>query len=176
MERAGCHQSCGGGTFSYIIIKKCNIYINIYYIYIYNSTELVGLQRLYYTLHCLSLSSSMYVQYIKMNGGRRPNQGRGTANQHEPGRGKHPHVQEPPYVVCIVLHTYISYANCRFVNLSRWAQISVWRCRRRPRAGRRALTRSRRARPLSMRTRPNPNTTSSKSSFSTCEMKAFPPR
>ena len=29
--------------------------------------------------------------YIKMNGGRRPNQGRGTANQNEPGRGKHPH-------------------------------------------------------------------------------------
>ena len=26
----------------------------------------------------------------KMNGGRRPNQGRGTANKHEPGRGKHP--------------------------------------------------------------------------------------
>ena len=26
-----------------------------------------------------------------MNGGRRPNQGRGTANQNEPGRGKHPH-------------------------------------------------------------------------------------
>ena len=25
-----------------------------------------------------------------MNGGRRPNQGRGTANQHEQGRGKHP--------------------------------------------------------------------------------------
>ncbi len=31
------------------------------------------------------------VRYIKMNGGRRPNQGRGTANQNEPGRGKHPH-------------------------------------------------------------------------------------
>ena len=27
-----------------------------------------------------------------MNGGRRPNQGRGTANQNEPGRGKHPHL------------------------------------------------------------------------------------
>ena len=27
-----------------------------------------------------------------MNGGRRPNQGRGTAKQHEPGRGKHPHL------------------------------------------------------------------------------------
>ena len=26
-----------------------------------------------------------------MNRGRRPNQGRGTANQNEPGRGKHPH-------------------------------------------------------------------------------------
>jgi len=25
-----------------------------------------------------------------MNGGRRPNQGRGTADQNEPGRGKHP--------------------------------------------------------------------------------------
>ena len=30
--------------------------------------------------------------YISMNGGRRPNQGRGTANQNEPGRGKHPHL------------------------------------------------------------------------------------
>ena len=27
-----------------------------------------------------------------MNGGRRPNQGRGTADQNEPGRGKHPHL------------------------------------------------------------------------------------
>ena len=27
-----------------------------------------------------------------MHGGRRPNQGRGTANQNEPGRGKHPHL------------------------------------------------------------------------------------
>ena len=27
-----------------------------------------------------------------MNGGRRPNQGRGTANKHEQGRGKHPHL------------------------------------------------------------------------------------
>ena len=27
-----------------------------------------------------------------MNGGKRPNQGRGTANQNEPGRGKHPHL------------------------------------------------------------------------------------
>ena len=27
-----------------------------------------------------------------MNGGRRPNQGRGTANQNEPGRGKHRHL------------------------------------------------------------------------------------
>jgi len=29
---------------------------------------------------------------IKMNGGRRPNQGRGAAKQHEPGRGKRPHL------------------------------------------------------------------------------------
>ena len=36
----------------------------------------------------------MYYYYyiIKMNRGRRPNQGRGTANQNEPGRGKHPHL------------------------------------------------------------------------------------
>ena len=27
-----------------------------------------------------------------MNGGRRPNQGRGTADQNEPGHGKHPHL------------------------------------------------------------------------------------
>jgi len=32
------------------------------------------------------------LQYIKMNGGRRPNQGRGTANQNKLGRGKHPHL------------------------------------------------------------------------------------
>ena len=27
-----------------------------------------------------------------LNWGRRPNQGRGTANKHEQGRGKHPHL------------------------------------------------------------------------------------
>ena len=29
---------------------------------------------------------------IKMNGGRRPNQGQGTANQRKQGHGKHPHL------------------------------------------------------------------------------------
>ena len=138
-----------------------------------SSTELMGLHYSASITH-YSLNSSMHVQYIKMNGGRRPNQGRGTVNQRTGAR-------EAPSCtgtqdLCI---TYLILCElyCTRVNFNhRWAQISVWRCRRRPRAGRRALTRSRRPRPLSMRTRPNPNTTSSKSSFSTCEMKAFPPR
>ena len=29
---------------------------------------------------------------IKMNGGRRPNQGQGTTNQRKQGHGKHPHL------------------------------------------------------------------------------------
>ena len=50
---------------------------------------------LYSTDFFYTVSSIQYVTrvhtyiYIKMNGGRRPNQGRGTANQDEPGRGKH---------------------------------------------------------------------------------------
>ena len=51
---------------------------------------------LYSTDFFYTVSSIQYVTrvhtyiYIKMNGGRRPNQGRGTADQNEPGRGKHP--------------------------------------------------------------------------------------
>jgi len=42
--------------------------------------------------------------YIKMNGGRRPNQGRGTANQNKPGRGKHPHLSRRGTIQIIMIN------------------------------------------------------------------------
>ena len=50
------------------------------------------IEILWVNMFCsLSFLADYLVHYIKMNGGRRPTQGRGTANQNEPGRGKHPH-------------------------------------------------------------------------------------
>ena len=71
---------------------------------------------LYSTDFFYTVSSIQYVTrvhtyiYIKMNGGRRPNQGRGTANKHEQGQGR----GKQSYVVvavgryiCIVTHVIL---------------------------------------------------------------------
>ena len=58
--------------------------------------------------HCSRPFAPFFVSYqvrnIEMNGGRRPNQGRGTANKHEQGRGKHPHLRVPNVCLCISVY------------------------------------------------------------------------
>ena len=50
--------------------------------------------------------------YIKMNWGKRPNQGRGTANKHEQGRGKRPHLSR----LGTIQITMISIINPRYLS------------------------------------------------------------